>query len=813
MRNPRAFAAALLVLIFLVTIAGFSGVIYHGSVKVGMADGVGLTIDDAGAVDTDGAILSAGTVTGTRLISTVATGTAPLTVASTTKVTNLNADLLDGIEASALAGSSAKWTTPRLLAGNSVDGSADVPFSNKFIAQGTADAGLTGAQFMGALGTGIVKNTVTTGVQSIAVAGDFPTLNQSTTGSAATLTTPRAINGTNFDGSAAITVPVNNAVSTTNADMFPLFTATHTGNYPALTGSKLTVNPSTGLLSASKLSVLEGEAGFGNTGVLKGVINLYPGVSDGYLGEINFIGLGGSDHTFKVSRDANAAWQVVRDGHVPSIKISDGGDIFLVGDNATITADTMFGSYINPNFTQGRVTIYPHFIADTPYPGFIDLVGPIGLSPATHRYFFLDKNDKGIRFHTAEPTTGLDGVYPAASMFINAASTSDAVDLATSEIAGTLAVGNGGTGNATGDATTLLGNTWAIPGDIGIATPKIVAGTTGSFTLTDTGASTGLAITRSSNTSSTVYGITSSLTTTRTGTGTEQAGYFSAIAGAAGFTGSLIGNQGRAVTGAGATVSNGYGISGNIDMTDAGVITNAQCLRAITTGTTGTCGTLYGLYVSDMTRGGTNYAIYTNSGDVRIGDDLSTVGDVTVSGGDVTIGVNGSVRGISVHEQGAGGNTPGASQFHSANGTAVYVSSAADGSIRSGTSVPTADGTNSFQTIDPAAPPHFTNLTAGTSLSAYGVCLFIDEHDATPDVSGGSRATVVTGWTAGHTITGFDGGHTGQILIILGGDSDCVIVDGANLSLAGNWTAAIGATLTVVLWDDGKWYETGRSAT
>lgn len=38
-----------------------------------------------------------GTVSGTRLISTVATGTAPLTVSSTTVVTNLNADLFDGI--------------------------------------------------------------------------------------------------------------------------------------------------------------------------------------------------------------------------------------------------------------------------------------------------------------------------------------------------------------------------------------------------------------------------------------------------------------------------------------------------------------------------------------------------------------------------------------------------------------------------------------------------------------------------------------------------------------------------------------------
>lgn len=39
-------------------------------------------------------------VTGTRFISTVATGTAPLTVSSTTVVTNLNADMVDGIHSS-----------------------------------------------------------------------------------------------------------------------------------------------------------------------------------------------------------------------------------------------------------------------------------------------------------------------------------------------------------------------------------------------------------------------------------------------------------------------------------------------------------------------------------------------------------------------------------------------------------------------------------------------------------------------------------------------------------------------------------------
>jgi len=71
-------------------------------------------------------------------------------------------------------GSAAKWTTARTLAGNSVDGSANVAFSNKLIVQGTSDAGLSAAQFLGSLATGIVKNTTTTGVLSIAVAGDFP---------------------------------------------------------------------------------------------------------------------------------------------------------------------------------------------------------------------------------------------------------------------------------------------------------------------------------------------------------------------------------------------------------------------------------------------------------------------------------------------------------------------------------------------------------------------------------------------------------------------------------------------------------------
>jgi len=121
---------------------------------------------------------------------------------------------ITGLSITGNAGTSTKWASAVNLAGNSVDGSTSVPFSNKFIVQGTTDAGLTGAQFLGALGTGILKNTTSTGVLSIAVAGDFPTLNQNTTGSAGsvanTLTFSTGLTATypGYNGSQASTLSV-----------------------------------------------------------------------------------------------------------------------------------------------------------------------------------------------------------------------------------------------------------------------------------------------------------------------------------------------------------------------------------------------------------------------------------------------------------------------------------------------------------------------------------------------------------------------------------------------------------------------------
>ncbi len=59
---------------------------------------------------------------------------------------------------------------------------------------------------------GIIKSNGTT-ISAASAGTDYVI----PSGSVATLTTPRAINGTNFDGSAAITIPVNNANDATNA--------------------------------------------------------------------------------------------------------------------------------------------------------------------------------------------------------------------------------------------------------------------------------------------------------------------------------------------------------------------------------------------------------------------------------------------------------------------------------------------------------------------------------------------------------------------------------------------------------------------
>ncbi|MCK5480619.1 MAG: hypothetical protein KAJ06_05710, partial [Gammaproteobacteria bacterium] len=104
---------------------------------------------------------------------------------------------------------------------------------------------------------GITLTTPDIGTPSAGVLTNctFPTLNQNTTGSAATLTTPRTIGGVSFDGSANI-VPNTIAIVDESSDTtcFPLFVTAATGSLQPKTASGLSFNSSTDVLTATGFS-------------------------------------------------------------------------------------------------------------------------------------------------------------------------------------------------------------------------------------------------------------------------------------------------------------------------------------------------------------------------------------------------------------------------------------------------------------------------------------------------------------------------------------------------------------------------------
>lgn len=130
----------------------------------------------------------------------------------------------------------------------------------------TATAGVDYSAGTSALATGILKSTTTTGALSIAVAADFPTLNQNTTGSAATLTTPRAIYGNNFDGSAALTQVIASTYGGTG-NGFTKFSG------PATAEKTFTLPNASATILTDNAAVTVSQGGTGATtltGVLKG---------------------------------------------------------------------------------------------------------------------------------------------------------------------------------------------------------------------------------------------------------------------------------------------------------------------------------------------------------------------------------------------------------------------------------------------------------------------------------------------------------------------------------------------------------------
>lgn len=204
--------------------------------------------------DTTGTVaLTADIPTALTDLDTTVTGSQLNTLYSNTSGTNTG----DQTTVSGNAGTATALETARTIgtltgdvtsAGSSFDGTANNTNSTTVTKiNGTSLAGLA---------TGILKNTTTTGVPSIAVAGDFPTLNQNTTGSAASLTTARTFrtnlastSTASFDGTANVTPGVTGTLPVSNGGTGA---STHTsGNYLKGNGTGAITSESAATLAAT----------------------------------------------------------------------------------------------------------------------------------------------------------------------------------------------------------------------------------------------------------------------------------------------------------------------------------------------------------------------------------------------------------------------------------------------------------------------------------------------------------------------------------------------------------------------------------
>jgi hypothetical protein len=242
-----------------------------GALKITGGLGVFENVNVGGNIAT-----ATGTVSATRLTSTIATGTAPFTVTSTTAVANLQ------------AATASKWHTARTitlggdLSGSvSVDGSGDVTLTATVIADSIALGTDTTGNYVAAgavSGNGLSGSASTEGatftVSSNATAtntgstivfrdasGDFSagSITASLNGNALTASafqTARNINGVSFSGGADIVVePFVESDESTNATRYITFVDSSTDGYQRLNeDSGLTYNPSTGTLSATIFS-------------------------------------------------------------------------------------------------------------------------------------------------------------------------------------------------------------------------------------------------------------------------------------------------------------------------------------------------------------------------------------------------------------------------------------------------------------------------------------------------------------------------------------------------------------------------------
>lgn len=240
-------------------------------------------------------------------------------------------------------------TTDGVLFGNgtSAVSAVDLSSNGNIVVGGSTPAAVTGANLAG---SGLAA-TVGNGTLVLAV----ETLNQDTTGSAATLTTPRAINGVDFDGSAPITVT---AAGSTLSDTV---TVAKGGTGLTTVGANLilTGNGANALTAEANLAFVGNSLAIGTNadiqpqlylvndlnsaeiGIANAADDFVDGSADGDL-VINSVGdhnvIIAQNDTAALTIDTNGASSLSRKYSLPSTTVGDhsGGDIYYYGNGSTV---------------------------------------------------------------------------------------------------------------------------------------------------------------------------------------------------------------------------------------------------------------------------------------------------------------------------------------------------------------------------------------------------------------------------------------------------------------------------------------------
>lgn len=244
------------------------------------------------------------------------------------QATLVSATNIKTVNGTTLLGSGDLSTTQTTVSGNA--GTATALQTARTIGIITGDATSIGSTFDGSanntnsitvtkingtslagLATGILKNTTTTGVPSIAVAADFPTLNQNTTGNAATVTTNANLTG----------------VITSSGNATSIASQTGTGTKFVVDNSPTLITPNIGVATGTSL-VATGSIFAGATASLS--INGRSSISSSAADIINLFDSAGSSAPRLVFGSTNSSF--------PAIKKSGTGLAAVLGNDSGFTS-------------------------------------------------------------------------------------------------------------------------------------------------------------------------------------------------------------------------------------------------------------------------------------------------------------------------------------------------------------------------------------------------------------------------------------------------------------------------------------------